>query len=151
MAKMICFDMDGTLADLYGYTGWLECLRNEDVAPYINAYPLVDMDRLARICERLKADGWEIRVISWLAMDSSDEYKAAVREAKRWWLNHYLLDLDGIHLVAYGTTKADCVRKAGEGQKILVDDNKKIRDGWHLGATIDATNPDWLDELEALI
>lgn len=150
MSKMICFDMDGTVADLYGYTGWLECLRSENPAPYINAAPLVDMDRLRRICRELRAKGWEIRVISWLAMDSSESYKEAVRQAKRDWINRYM-DIDKVHLVAYGTTKANCVRKAGGEQKILVDDNAKIRDGWHLGATIDATDPNWLDELEALI
>lgn len=42
-------------------------------------------------------------------------------------------------------------RRAGEDRKILIDDNEKVRNGWHLGETIDATNPDWLDELEALI
>ena len=148
---IICFDMDGTIADLYGVDGWLEDLRAEKVGPYYAASPLVDMARLRRICETLADDGWEIRVISWLSKDSSESYKAEVRKAKRWWLNCYNLPLDKIHLVAYGTTKADCVRRAGEGPKILVDDNAKIRDGWHLGQSIDAAKEKWLDELEALI
>ena len=28
--KVIVFDMDGTIADLYGYPNWLKALRNED-------------------------------------------------------------------------------------------------------------------------
>ena len=44
-----------------------------------------------------------------------------------------------IHLVKYGTTKANCTRKLG-GYQILVDDNKEVRKGWHLGATINAKN-----------
>ena len=28
--KMICFDMDGTIADLYGVSGWLDDLRAEN-------------------------------------------------------------------------------------------------------------------------
>lgn len=151
MAKMICVDMDGTIADLYGVEGWLEMLATEDSSPYIVAEPLVDMARFNSICDKLISNGWEVRVISWLAKDSSENYKAAVRAAKLWWLNHYNVNLTGIHLVAYGTTKADCVRRAFGGEKILIDDNAKIRDGWHLGRTIDATDPDWLDELEALI
>ena len=34
MPKMICFDMDGTIADLYAVPGWLEKLRAEDATPY---------------------------------------------------------------------------------------------------------------------
>ena len=151
MAKMICFDMDGTIADLYSVDGWLEKLRAEDETPYIEAKPLVDMERLAYICEALHNMGWEIRIISWLSKDSSEEYKTRIRIAKHSWLRHWGLPIDHIHLVAYGTTKADCVRRAGEGPKILVDDNAKIRDGWHLGQTIDATKENWLNELEALI
>lgn len=45
---------------------------------------------------------------------------------------------DEIHLVKYGTTKANCTRTKADYQ-ILVDDNAEVRAGWHLGATIDAT------------
>lgn len=151
MNKMICFDMDGTIANLYEVPGWLDKLHAEDASPYIDAKPCVDMERLLSICERLIETCWEIRVISWLAKDSSEEYKAAVRGAKLFWLHHYRFPFEKAHLVAYGTTKADCVRRAGEGRKILIDDNEKVRNGWHLGETIDATNPNWLDELEVLI
>ena len=42
--------------------------------------------------------------------------------------------------VEYGTTKANCVRKhfeQGISNFILIDDNKSVRDGWHLGETIE--------------
>lgn len=151
MGKMICFDMDGTIADLYGVPNWLEKLRAEDWTPYHDAKPLVNMRRLNSICKTLIAEGWEIRIISWLSKDSSEAYKTRVRNAKRAWLWYHGFPYMKAHLVAYGTTKADCVRRAGEGAKILVDDNAKIRDGWHLGKTIDATKENWLDELAALI
>ena len=32
--KMICFDMDGTIADLYAVPNWLDKLRAEDASPY---------------------------------------------------------------------------------------------------------------------
>ena len=48
MKKEICFDMDGTIANLYGEKNWLERLRNEDETPYANAKPLVNMARLAK-------------------------------------------------------------------------------------------------------
>ena len=34
MTNMICFDMDGTIANLYGVHNWLEMLRAEDPTPY---------------------------------------------------------------------------------------------------------------------
>ena len=151
MRGIICFDMDGTIAATYDVPGWLDMLRNEDITPYHIAQPLVNMNRLRKICLALISQGWEIRVISWLSKDSSEEYKEAVRAVKRAWLWHHRFPYTKAHLVAYGTTKADCVRRAGDCPKILVDDNAKVRDGWHLGKTIDATKENWLDELAALI
>ena len=151
MKGIICFDMDGTIADLYGVPNWLEKLRAEDPSPYYEAKPLVDMDKLRSICLALITEGWEIRVISWLSKDSSEQYKNEVRLAKKAWLWHNHFPFTKANLIAYGTTKADCVRRAGDCPKVLIDDNEKIRQGWHLGQTIDASNPDWLDELAALI
>lgn len=150
MKGIICFDMDGTIADLYGVPNWLEKLRAEDPSPYYEAKPLVDMQRLCSICSALIVNGWEIRIISWLSKDSSEEYKKAVRLGKIAWLAMKGFPYNKAHLIAYGTTKADCVRRAGDCPKVLVDDNEKVRQGWHLGQTIDASNPDWLDELAAL-
>ena len=62
-----------------------------------------------------------------------------MRRAKRAWLEKYHFPFDEIHLVKYGTTKANCTRKLG-GYQILVDDNKKVRKGWHLGTTINANH-----------
>ena len=44
----IWFDMDGTIADLYGVDGWLDNLINEDTRPYDIAKPLVNMAYLSR-------------------------------------------------------------------------------------------------------
>ena len=49
MIKMICFDMDGTIADLYGVDNWLEKLRSEDVSPYRDAEPIYNMEVLATV------------------------------------------------------------------------------------------------------
>ena len=81
MNKMVCFDMDGTIADLYGVNGWLEYLQAENPWPYLAARPMCDMDALRDVLLKLKEQGWEIRVISWLAKDSSEAYKDAVRMA----------------------------------------------------------------------
>lgn len=135
--KTLVFDMDGTIANLYGVENWLENLRAENPAPYRQAYPLYDMESLGILLNILKECGWRIVVTSWLSMNSSREYKREVRKAKREWLAKYNFPYDEIHLVQYGTTKADCTRKR-KGFQILVDDNEKVREGWHLGATINA-------------
>lgn len=146
---MFCFDMDGTIADLYAVPGWKQKLEREDTSPYRFAAPIWDMQELNEVLMLLAKEGHEIRVISWLAMDSSEEYKTAVRDAKMEWLKQYDFPVDKCHFVAYGTTKANCVRKAAcENPAILIDDNTKVRNGWHLGETIDPTA---VDDLPAVL
>ena len=89
MGKMICFDMDGTIADLYGVKGWLNALHNEDATPYAVAKPMWDMEKLREVLLALANEGWEIRVITWLSKDSTEEYKDKVRAAKLEWLKRY--------------------------------------------------------------
>lgn len=132
MNKMLVFDMDGTLADFYGVGGWLSDLQNENVRPYVVAKPLLDMDTLNYILNMLKEFGYRIVVTSWLARGGSKEFNDRTRLAKLEWLDRYGFPYDEIHLVKYGTTKANCTRKAG-GFQILFDDNEKVRKGWTLG------------------
>ena len=147
--KVLVFDMDGTIADLYGVNGWLEDLRSENPRPYKVAKPMYDMETLGYILEILKAQGWRVVVTSWLAKESTREYDEMVRRAKREWLERYQFPVDEIHLVKYGTTKANCTRKLG-GYQILVDDNETVRKGWTLGETINA-NENILEKLVDLL
>lgn len=147
--KVLVFDMDGTIADLYGVNGWLEDLRNENARPYLMAKPMYDTDILNIILGMLKAQGWKVVVTTWLAKDSTEYYKDLVRKAKLQWLAENNFPFDEIHLVQYGTTKANCTRKLG-GYQILVDDNEQVRNGWHLGDTINA-NENILEKLVDLL
>lgn len=149
MTKTLVFDMDGTIADLYGVENWLADLRAENPRPYVEAKPLYNMDILNSLLKLLKAEGWGVVVTTWLAKDSTKEYDRLVREAKLAWLEKYNFPYDEIHLVKYGTTKANCTRKKG-GLQILVDDNEKVRAGWNLGTTINA-NENILAELVKLL
>lgn len=150
--KTICFDMDGTIADLYGVPNWLDMLQDENPEPYIVAAPMWDMIRLRAALRKLQSQGWQVRVISWLAKDSSESYKEAVRAAKRRWLEYYDFPLDGVHLVEYGTTKANCVRRYwDEAPMILIDDNEKVRHGWNLGDAINPQEVDIIQYLEKLV
>ena len=147
--KVLVFDMDGTIADLYGVEGWLADLRAENTRPYEIARPLYDMDILNELLDILHNMGWKIVVTTWLANGATKEYNEAVRKAKIEWLKVQGFKYDEIHLVKYGTTKANCTRTLG-GYQVLVDDNEKIRKGWHLGGTINA-NENILEKLADLI
>lgn len=151
--KMMCFDMDGTIADLYGVEGWKSALDNEIVFPYVIAKPMWDMIELAKVLNELRSRKIEIRVVSWLAKDSTEVYKEEVRKAKIEWLERMGFPYDKIHLVQYGTTKADCVRRylAEDECAILVDDNEKVCEGWHLGETINPTECDLIEVLKNIL
>ena len=137
MDRMLVFDMDGTIADLYGVENWLEDLRNENIRPYEIASPLYDMEELAEILHRLQKKGWTVAVTTWLSKGGSKAYNKEVAKAKKEWLKKYNFPYDEIHCVKYGTTKANCTRTKATFQ-ILIDDNKKVRDGWALGTTVNA-------------
>lgn len=145
--------MDGTLNQFYSVPNWLNLLRAYDPLPYAIATPMWNMARLANLLRQFQKKGIEVNIITWLSMGSTPEYDRATREAKKEWLNRYDFPYDHFHGVKYGTTKADSVRKRlnpGE-EAILIDDNAKVRDGWHLGRTIDPTSCDLLDVLEELL
>lgn len=137
MRKMLVFDMDGTIADFYNVEGWLDDLKAEKTRPYDEAKPLYDMTELVELLNMLRAHGWCICVTTWLAKGATKEYNKAVTKAKKEWLAKYNFPYDEIHCVKYGTTKANCTRKKADFQ-ILIDDNKKVRDGWTLGTTVNA-------------
>ena len=153
MLKMICFDMDGTIADLYKVPDWLPMLRASDPTPYMMAPPMWDMTELANLLRQVQASGIEVRIITWLSKDSTPDYDRAVRQAKREWLREQGFPFDHFHGIAYGATKADSVRKClAEGDTaILIDDNAKVRQGWHLGDTIDPTTCNIIEALRKLL
>ena len=129
MATTIFFDMDGTIADLYGVENWLEYLISADARPYKVAKPLLRLNTLARLLNNLQKQGYRIGVISWLAKNSSAEYDEAVTEAKLEWLKKHLASVafDEINIVKYGTPKQIFIHTEAD---ILFDDEEKNRNNW---------------------
>lgn len=125
----ICFDMDGTIADLYGVDGWLDYLQSEDITPYRAAKVLVNMQVLARRLNSLQRKGYEIGIVSWTSKNGSDQYNKAVEEAKREWLRCHLrsVEFDFIAIVPYGYNKSAF---AIGGNDILFDDEERNRTAW---------------------
>lgn len=133
--KNIYFDMDGTIANLYGVEGWLDDIRAERVRPYAEAKPMVNFSVLARVLNRLVRNGYSVNVISWTARGGSDEYNEAVAEAKRAWLAKHLpsVRFENVFIVPYGTPKQNF------GFGVLFDDEKPNRDNWN-GKAYDEKN-----------
>ena len=125
----INFDMDGTIADLYGVENWLEYLIAENTFPYANAKPLLHLSALARKLNALQKQGYRLSVISWTSKSGSKEYNARVTEVKKVWLAEHLPSVhwDEINIVPYGTPKELFCRTPLD---ILFDDEERNRNGW---------------------
>ena len=138
MENAIYFDMDGTIANLYGVENWLAKLIASDTSPYMEAKPLVNLSILARYLNKLKENGFIIGIVSWLSKSGTDEYNAEVSAVKINWLKKHLpsVDFDEIHIVAYGTPKQTVIDNPNG---ILFDDEKPNRDAW-LGTAYDVDN-----------
>lgn len=133
--KIINFDMDGTIANLYGVEGWLDDLIAHNARPYAEAKPLVNLSALARVLNRLHRQGYTINIISWLAKNSNSEYDRMVTNAKINWLKKHLksVTFDNIFIVSYGTPK----HTLADG--ILFDDEIGNRTAWN-GVAYDVDN-----------
>lgn len=129
----IYFDLDGTIANLYGVENWLDDLITENVRPYAVAAPLVNLSLLARTIHKLEKKGYEFGVISWLSKNSTREYDEAVRNTKMEWLKKHLpsVEWSEIFIVSYGTPKSNF--KPDENA-ILFDDEERNRIDWGNGA-----------------
>ena len=114
---------------------------------YEHAKPFYKMTTLNQICNELKRHGYKIVVIMWGSKKANQEYNAQIANAKQEWLKRYGFPYDDFYLQPYGTLKNQAINFI-DGDKILVDDNKRVCKKW-IGKTIDATN-DILTELKKL-
>ena len=136
MEKAIWFDMDGTIANLYGEKNWLADIIAENTRPYANAKPLVNMNSLARLLNRLTKNGYTVNIISWTAKNGTEKYNTEVAEVKKAWLKKHLASVNftNIDIVPYGTCK-------GENRNgILFDDEMKNRMEWKNGIALNVEN-----------
>lgn len=124
VTKELIFDMDGTIADLYGVEDWLPKLRAEDVSPYAEARPLYDMDSLNSVLHVFKKAGYRIVVVSWGSKGASEKYDKAVEKTKREWLEKYAFPADEIHIVPYETPKSKFIKN---DLSVLIDDSAVVR------------------------
>ena len=150
--KKIYFDMDGTVADLYGEKNWLDNLRNERKGSFINLRPLVDMNELAMVCHQLMNLGYSFGVITWLPMSASYEFERVCEEEKRAWVEEFMPWVSEFYAQSYGVPKQYAPSKRA-AEMILVDDNAEVRAMWNTEvqrSSIDATQ-DIIKELRKLL
>lgn len=127
MMKQIWFDMDGTIADLYGVEGWLDYLIAKDTFPYDNAEVMFNFSLFARLLNQVQRNGWKIGIISWTSKNGTDLYNGQVALSKMIWLHKHLhsVQWDEIKIVPYGTNKYETC-----GGGILFDDEEGNRKAW---------------------
>lgn len=134
----IIFDMDGTIADLYNHPEWLPMIRSEKnifnllepmVAPF-----LLDMviKKLQTVCE--------VKVITWLPMNATSEYKKVCTKDKKSWISTFFPSIKKVHAIQYGAKK-HYVKGLSENA-VIFDDNKQVRAEWAKSGRIafDETN-----------
>lgn len=133
---IIYFDLDGTIADLYGFNDWLTYLKNEQTDPYTEAGLLVDGEQLRNFLAAGKAAGVLFGVISWGAKNASKDYQKNTRRAKIEWLkkNNLLQYFSELHVVKYGTPKN---RVAKNRTGVLIDDELQH---WNVKKLVDVNN-----------
>lgn len=138
MRNTIYFDMDGTIANLYGVDNWLDYLINADITPYKIAEPMLNFSVFARQLHRLQAKGYKIGIISWLSKSGTDEYNVRVANTKMFWLAKHLpsVEWDEIHIVKYGTPKSIVANNKGW----LFDDELNNRLEWGTEFSFDVDN-----------
>ena len=137
MKLKILLDLDGTVANLYGYNDWLGKLRAE-VPIYEELEPLVDMAELTAIAKKLIDKGVEFGVVTWLAMGASEEYEFITSMEKYRWCKKYIPFITEFECQPYGTPKQTNYHHC---KCILIDDNVEVRQAFetpHRRKTFDA-------------
>lgn len=128
---IFCFDMDGTIADLYGVENWLPMIRAYDATPYREAKPLLNLSALARQLNAAQRKGAKLVIISWASKDPDPGFYDDVLAAKIDWLMEHLPSVhwDEVFVTPYGMNKANVCSVTGE-DFILFDDEERNRDQW---------------------
>ena len=136
---IILFDLDGTLGNLYGRKNWLEELKSE-IPIYEDLEPLVNMEELNAIANKLKSVGVEFGVVTWLAMGASENYEFITSMEKYRWCKKHIPFITEFECQPYGTPKQTNYRNR---QCILIDDNAEVRASFetpHRRKTFDAND-----------
>jgi len=131
--RTMYFDMDGTLANLYGVTNVFRRLDNNDASTYLEAAPT---PQYVEMLKSAKDMGYRVGIItagSRFPPDTPQEVKDKMNEdteeAKIEWLKKYDIWplLSSFQFIPYGVNKYSVAKdKTG----VLVDDEDKVLNQW---------------------
>lgn len=133
-SKVIYFDMDGTLAELYSVDNVFKKLDTFDVSPYVEAKPI---DKYINMLKEYKNNGYKIIILSCLSKITNDGYDRQTVNAKGLWLDKYVgrKYIDERIFIPYTKNKSTYVYKKG----ILIDDDINVCNNWSMGKSIVAS------------
>lgn len=150
--ECICWDMDGTIADLYNYPDWLDHIESHNTEPFLHCKELLDLKFTINILNELRSKyGVKINIITWLPKKRRErgekEYAQEVIKAKKYWLAKHEFPYDEFIPIKYGKLKHEYISCSPDGRAVLIDDNSKICKEWNKGRAIHAQREDVNREL----
>lgn len=126
----ICFDLDGTLFDLYGKKNWLEMLKAENPNAFEGDFlPEIDKDDLYFFMKKLANRNVRFEVVTWLPKFASAEYEQKCAEKKRKWVKKNLPFIANVSCQSYGTPKQKAIIKKAS-KMYLIDDSEEVGKMW---------------------
>ena len=129
----VWFDMDGTIADLYGHENWLKRLRNNDPTIFEELKPMFNIsETFEQIKSKIEALGIfvDIGIITWTPMEATYHFEKECSISKHYWIENQYSSVDSFHAIPYGTPKQSAI-VGNRGLHILVDDNEEVRRVWN--------------------
>lgn len=135
MNKIVYFDMDGTIADLYGVSDCFKRLDNMDATVYSEAKPI---DKYINMLKEFHTMGYKVIILSALGMVSSKQFDKDTIRNKGMWLDTYVgKEYIDERVYIPNTKHKELYQLFGKG--ILVDDDDRVLMNWNYDR-IKATN-----------
>lgn len=126
MSKLVYFDMDGTISDLYGVSNIFNRLDSLDASVYYEAKPI---NKYIDMLKEFHNMGYKVIILSCLGMISEKQFDIDTINNKNKWLDEYVGDkyIDERIYLPYTKHKEQYITEYG----ILVDDDDKVLMNWN--------------------
>ena len=124
MSKLVYFDMDGTISDLYGVSNIF--MDSLDASVYYEAKPI---NKYIDMLKEFHNMGYKVIILSCLGMISEKQFDIDTINNKNRWLDEYVGDkyIDERIYLPYTKHKEQYITEYG----ILVDDDDKVLMNWN--------------------
>jgi histidinol phosphatase-like enzyme len=127
MNKVVYFDMDGTIADLYGVSNVFNRLDNLDASVYYEAKPI---NKYIDMLKEFHNMGYKVIILSCLGMISDKQFDKDTIYNKGIWLDKYVGKEYIDERIYIPNTKHKETYTNMYGNGILVDDDDRVLINW---------------------